>query len=182
MAMDCSEMAIEAMEKGEKDFPTLHTIQLTEQSYTISKKSRVNDLTESYRLHTDTVTNIIISKDGKSKNKVTSVSIPKLSILSPTVETDVDGNPIPVNPDNLVKQMKENTAIKVITKMPTSNGTALVTDQRELSSCGRYLVQVLTVENVEKVASGASGGLCSTTRYFRGYDVPVQAPQQMATS
>ena len=48
--MGVPEMAIEAARKGEAEVPTRHAIELTATTYRITRKSRMNDYTESFVL------------------------------------------------------------------------------------------------------------------------------------
>ena len=70
------------MEKGEKEVPTIHILDLTQQDggmLTISKKSRVNNLIETYRLNMTKSTSIPTSKDGRQhKTKLTTVTTPPM--------------------------------------------------------------------------------------------------------
>ena len=63
------------MEKAEKEVETIHIINLDPTSYTITKKSRVNNFKETYRLNQRVVTTIAITKDGThTKEKTTYVT------------------------------------------------------------------------------------------------------------
>ena len=46
LTLPSSHPPLQAMEKAEKEVETIHVIDLNSQTYTISKKSRVNDLKE----------------------------------------------------------------------------------------------------------------------------------------
>ncbi|GMH66675.1 hypothetical protein TrVE_jg7868 [Triparma verrucosa] len=115
-AMNCSEMAIEAMEKAEKEVETVHIITLTPQAYTIAKKSRVNNFKETYRLNQRVVTTIAITKDGMSTKEKTTY-----------VTTD-----------------EGFTTIRIKSTMPTTNGIAEVSDTRRLENGLLYQELVLT--------------------------------------
>mmetsp|Transcript_18782 Transcript_18782/g.39101 ORF Transcript_18782/g.39101 Transcript_18782/m.39101 type:complete len:192 (+) Transcript_18782:39-614(+) len=116
--MNCSDMAIEAMEKAEKEVDTIHVISLTPTVYTITKKSRVNDLRESFTMNTRCSTHIAITKDGSStKEKTTYV----------TATDDL-------------------TSVIVKSVMPTTNGIAEVVDARRLES--GWLYQELQITNL----------------------------------
>ncbi|GMI47693.1 hypothetical protein TrCOL_g1217 [Triparma columacea] len=117
-AMDCSEMAIEAMEKAEKEVDTIHIITISPSSYTIVKKSRVNDMKESFAQNTRCSTHIAISKDGSSTKEKT------------TYVTSTD----------------DLTSVIVKSVMPTTNGMAEVVDARRLES--GWLYQELAITNL----------------------------------
>ena len=104
------------MEKAEKEVETIHVINLDPSAYTITKKSRVNNFTETYRLNQRVVTTIAITKDGShTKEKTTYVT------------TD----------DTF-------SSLRVKSTMPTTNGIAEVVDSRRLENGGLYQELVLT--------------------------------------
>lgn len=76
--MDCSDMAIEAMFKAEIEMPTVHRYTISTSHYTVTKRSRLNNFTESFPIGKRTINNININKDDvKEKATIVSVCTPK---------------------------------------------------------------------------------------------------------
>ena len=126
--MNCSEMAIEAMEKGEKEVETIHRLSIKNNELRIQKKSRVNDVDERYKLNEKIITTISNKKDGSDcKQKSTFVT----------------------SEDN------GKTSVTIKTIMPTINGLAEVVDARRLET-GNVMYQELTITNFDTSVSSTT--------------------------
>jgi len=168
-AMNVTDLAIQAHEKGEAETDTVHTIQLTNTRYKIKKLSRVNDLTLDLTLGVEDV-------------KTMPSAVSTLSDAASTRGSNGAGESStqPPSPPTLELQqqagirMKRTIAVsdglhhvRVKSSMPTMNGLAEVTDEktlvRERTPGGEehtMLVQQLTIVNRQ------TGKTNTTTRYF----------------
>jgi len=138
--MGVTELAIEAHEKGESEHDTIHIIEFSnENTFTIKKMSRVNDLS----------LELTLGKELKL--------------------------PMPGNRTKTILATSDSPGqnVKILSRMPTINGMANVTDEKTLVREQNLLVlvQKLTIKNE------LNGNEHTTVRYFIPYqgDIPESA-------